>query len=272
MKKRFFVIVLISVSISFNIFAQSESNKDINFNKPFHSFGISGFLGTNFAPKLEMYSGSTINPELYHSLVPEIILQYNYMIKNGFGVAIEVPFGMFRRMSLVRLSGYGASNDVLLETGDFYVGLTLKAFVFKELSKNVCMQGELGIKFNPFLHSADKWYTTDYNSVVLNPNFEPYYYEDNSSINFLTVDQKYYAVPDATAGIMFFFHSQKNPRHNLMLGITANLSFVERIKVTYNTYFSELELNENSEHGYGKYSWNSSAIGITLGYRFFRGK
>jgi hypothetical protein len=269
MRKTFFLTLIVCFSITVNTFSQNAKEKNIekpfSFHEPFHSLGFSVFAGTNFAPKLQNYSGE-IEPILFHSIVPEFILQYNFMIKNGFGIALELPFGWFIRSSLTKLSDFGAPNDVWLEMGSLYVGFTGKLTVFKELNKNICMQGELGLKFNPFLYPASQWMNKDYD--VFNTNgYEVE--EDNSSINFIKVEQKYYAIPDATAGLIFFFHSQKKPKHNFVLGLNVNLSFVKRIKVTYDTRFSELGLNEIPYGGLGDYGWNSSAIGITFGYRFF---
>ena len=266
-------LILLTICLSLIVtFSQNEKENNIekplrsfNFNAPFQALGFSVFTGINFAPKLEKYSGE-IEPILFPAFVPEFTLQYNFMIKNGFGIALEVPFGIFSRRSLTRLSDYGASNDVWLEMGGFYIGFAGKITVLKELTKNVCMQGELGIKFNPFYHPANRWENKEYDV------FNTHGYEitdDNSSINFTKVEQQYYGVPDATVALLFFFHSSKNPRHNFVLGLNANLSFVKRIKVTYDTRFSELGLNEIPYGGLGNYGWNSTAIGITIGYRFF---
>jgi len=266
MRKNIFLTLILVFLITVTLFSQNKKiiadEKTFNFNETFHALGFSVFTGVNFAPKLQEHSGE-IKPILFHSIVPEFILQYNFMIKNGFGIALELPFGIFRRASLTKLSDFGASNDVWLEMGSLYIGFTGKITVLKKLSKNIGMQGELGIKFNPFYHPADKWENRDYY------NTEPVIYEDNSSINFVTVEQKYYGVPDATAAVVFFFHSQKKPRHNFALGLNVNLSFVSRIKVTYDARFSELGLSEIPYGGFGHYGWNSTAIGITLGYRFF---
>jgi len=270
MKKSICLVVFICFSLTINLFSQNEKEQKIerpfSFKEPFHSLGFSVFTGINFAPKLQDYLGE-IEPVLFHSIVPEFILQYNFMIKNGFGVALEVPFGLFSRTSVTLLSDYGASNDVWLNMGDLYIGFSGKITVFKELHKNICMQGELGIKFNPFYHPANQWENREYNPY--NPRDEYDIAEDNSSVNFTKVEQQYYGVPDATAAVLFFFHSQKKPRHNFILGLNVNLSFVKRIKVTYDTYFSELGLNNIPYSGFGNYGWNSTAIGITLGYRFF---
>jgi len=273
MKKNIFLVLLICFSLTINTFSQIEKEQNVekpfSFNEPFHSLGFSVFAGINFAPKIENHSGE-IKPILFHSMVPEFILQYNFMIKNGFGIALEVPFGIFQRSSLTLLSDYGASNDVLLNMGSLYIGFTGKVTVFKELHKNICMQGELGLKFNPFYHPANKWENRHYYNIIFNTEWEKHVFaEDNSSINFTQVEQQYYGVPDATVAVLFFFHSQKKPRHNFVLGLNVNLSFVKRIKVTYDTYFSELGLNHSPYSGFGNYGWNSTAIGITLGYRFF---
>jgi hypothetical protein len=269
MKKIFLITFIIYLSIIGNIFSQSEQKvideKSFNFQDSFHSLGFSVFTGINFAPKLQDNSGE-IEPVLFPAFVPEFILQYNYMIKNGFGVSLEVPFGVFQRKSLTLLSNYGASNDVWLFMGGFYIGFTTRLSVFKELNSRICMQGELGLKFHPFYHSADQWYNTkDY----YNLSEELFYYEDNSSINFTKVKQKYYAIPDANAAILFFFHSKKKPKQNFLVGININLSFVKRIEVTYDTRFSELGLIHSPYGGFGNYGWNSTALGITIGYRFF---
>jgi len=267
MKKPFFIALLICFSLSVKTFAQNEDEPSFSFNKPFHALGFSTFHGINFAPKLQEHYGN-IEPILYPAYVPEFILQYNCMIKNGFGIALELPFGIFSRHSLTPLSNYGTSNDVRLEMGSPYIGFTAKLTVLKELNSKVCMQGELGLKFHPFYYSADRWYNTNYYELVSNSE-DRFYFEDNSSINFSIIEQKYYAIPDATGGLLFFFHSQKKPKQNLVLGITANLSFVERIKVIYDTDFSELIENPNNTNfGWGRYAWNSTAVGITVGYRF----
>lgn len=267
MKIKFFLAFVLCFSIIVNAHSQKKqeikNGNPFSFQESYHSLGFAVFTGVNFAPKLKNHQGD-IKPVLFHSIVPEFILQYNYMIKNGFGISLEVPFGMFTRSSITQLSEYGASNDVWLEMGSFYVGFTAKLSVMKELSKNVCMQGELGIKFNPFCYPASQWYHVDYHNVI-----EFYYFEDNSSINFPTVRQKFYAVPDATATLLFFFHSKKKPKNNLLVGLNVNLSFVKRIEVIYDTRFSELSLINSPHFGVGDYGWNSSAIGITIGYRFF---
>ena len=268
MNKNIFLTLILCFSITVNLFSQNEKGvaieKTFNLNETFHSLGFSVFTGINFAPKFEEQQGN-IKPVLFHSLVPEFILQYNCMVKNGFGISLEIPFGIFQRQSLVLLSDYGGSNDVFLEMGALYIGFTGKLTVFKELHKNICMQGELGLKFNPFFHSADHW-SNNYWDMYAGGNVIA---EDNSTINFTEVVQKYYGVPDATAGLLFFFHSQKKPKNNFVLGLNVNLSFVKRIKVAYDTYYSELsELPENQNVGFGEYGWNSTAIGITVGYRF----
>jgi len=268
MTKKSFLVLLICLSLTGNLFSQNKNKRNVeqppfDFHEPFHSLGFSVFTGINFAPKLQDNSGD-IKPILFHSFVPEFILQYNFMIKNGFGIALEIPFGMFQRTSLTKLSDYGASNDVWLNMGSLYIGFIGKVTVFKELHKNVCMQGELGLKFNPFYHPANKWANRDYYNSNNNEIAD-----DNSSINFAKVEQQYYGVPDATAAVLFFFHSQKKTRHNFVLGFNVNLSFVKRVKVTYDTRFSELGLKEIPHGGLGEYGWSSSAIGITFGYRFF---
>jgi len=272
MKKTICLVVLIYFSLTVNLFSQNDKEQNIekpfSFNEPFHSLGFSVFTGINFAPKLQNHSGE-IKPALFHSIVPEFILQYNFMIKNGFGIALEVPFGLFTRTSVTPLSDYGASNDVWLNMGSFYIGFSGKITVIKELHKNICMQGELGIKFNPFYHPANKWENKNYYDIIFNTTGEYEIAKDNSSINFTQVEQQYYGVPDATVAVLFFFHSQKKPRHNFVLGLNVNLSFVKRIKVTYDTYFSELGIKNIPYSGFGNYGWNSTAIGITLGYRFF---
>jgi hypothetical protein len=271
MKKTFLLTWVVFFFVTVNTFSQDrkerEPEKPFRFNESFHALGFSVFTGVNFAPKLQI-GFADIQPRLFSAFVPEFILQYNFMIKNGFGIALEVPFGMFKRKSLTKLSDYGAYNDVSLEMGSLYIGFTAKITVIKELHKNICMQGELGIKFNPFYHPANKWENKEWDIF----NTKNYWIEeDNSSINFIKVEQQYYAVPDATAAILFFFHSQKKTRHNFVLGVNVNLSFVQRIKVNYDTRFSELGLMTPpcNDIGIGSYGWNSTAIGITFGYRFF---
>jgi len=70
-------------------------------------------------------------------------------------------------------------------------------------------------------------------------------------------------------GGQFFFHGKKKPKNNLVVGLNVNLSFVKRVKVTYDTTFSELITNPDAPFSMGKYGWDSTAIGISVGYRFF---
>ena len=275
------LILVMCFSVSFNIYSQNESTKDktIDFNKSFNSFGFSFSNGINFAPKLEIPYGDKepigeIRPILYNSyFIPEFTLQYSCMIKNGFGFSLEVPFGIFLRKSLTKLSDYGAPDDIYLEMGSQYIGFTGKLFVFKELKQNIGMQVELGIKYLPFYYPADQWLLSDYYDIVdlanglemIGIGFDVP--ENNSGVNFPKIEQKYYYVPDATAAVQFFFHGKKNQRNAFVVGLHANLSFVDRIKVYYDTRFCYSPLT--TERSMGSYGWNSSSIGISVGYRFF---
>ena len=263
MKKNCLLTLCLCVFISFGTFSQSKkeakNEEPFQFQTSFHSLGFSLFNGINFAPKLQYPSGDIV-PILYPAYVPEFTLHYNFTLKNGFGFALEVPFGLFRRQSLTKLSDYGASVDVPLEMGSFYVGFTGKFTLLKELHKNVCMQGELGFKFNPFCHPADQW--DDYDFITSDS-----YYDGKPPINCPKIEQKYYSVPDATAAVLFFFHSQKKPKQNFVVGLHGNLSFVKRIKISYDTWYCE-ELDNTPHAGMGMYGWDSSAIGISIGYRF----
>jgi len=106
-------LVLIICFIFAKTYSQNEkktkNQEPFNCNETFHSLGFSIFNGINFAPKLQISSGP-IKPILYPAYVPEFILQYNMMIKNGFGFSVEIPFGIFHRKSLTKLSDYGASK------------------------------------------------------------------------------------------------------------------------------------------------------------------
>ena len=214
MRKSIFLLTLVCFSLSAKTFAQSEHQESFSFNKPFHALGFSVFNGINFAPKPDYYGD--IKPVLYPAYVPELILQYNCMIKNGFGIALEVPFGMFMRKSLMKLSDYGAPEDVPLEMGSDYIGFTAKLTLLKELNRKVCVQGELGVKFHPFYHPADRWYQRDYEEICYFG--DDFYYDDGyPPITFITIEQKYMPFPMQQRAYSFSFIVRRDQNRTLCL-------------------------------------------------------
>lgn len=234
-------------------FSQKTSKKQelnpIDFSKSIHSLGVSLYSGFSFAPKGE-YNGPII-PKIYNSYTPELTLQYSCIIKNNFGFTLEIPLGIFKRTSFYDLKKYN-TNDVSVEVGSPYIGFSPKIAYLKELNRNFFMQAEFGLKFMPFYYSSEHW------------NSQTYINNSNSEINYLFVPQKNYYIPDVTASIFFLIHG-KNQRSNFVVGITGNLSFVERMHIEYDTYESEIAPEYIS---FGEYGWTSSSIGLTLAYRF----
>lgn len=257
--KKNVIIVFLFLFIA-NSFSQKTNNRKmgdnqvlnlIDFSKPVHSLGFSLYSGINFAPKV-IYNSGPIEPKINNAFTPEFTLQYSCIFKNNFGFSLEIPFGIFKRSSYYYLEKYNI-NDVRLEVGSAYIGFSPKINYLKELSPKIYIQVEFGLKFMPFYYSSEHWSTQELD--INNPN---------STINYLIVPQENYPIPDATTSILFFIHG-KNKQKNFVVGITANLSFVERMIFVYDTYESEVPFEYYS---FGQYGFTSSSIGITLGYRF----
>jgi len=253
MKKNVIIVFLFLFLI--NGFSQKTNKKQelniIDFSKPVHSLGFSLYSGINFAPKVKYNSGPIV-PKLFNSYTPEFTLQYSCILKNNFGFSLEIPLGIFKRTSFYDFKKYN-TDDVYIEVGSPYIGFSPKISYLKELNRNIYIQAEFGLKFMPFYFPSEHWSLQEFD--INNPNFE---------INYLLVPQKNYLIPDATTSILFFIHG-KNKRSNFVVGITGNLSFVERMIIVYSTLESQIPLEYEF---WGQYGWTSSSIGITLGYRF----
>lgn len=224
---------------------------ELTLSNSTHSVGFLVYSGINFAPKVK-YNDGNIVPKLFNSYIPEFILQYSCILKNNFGFSLEVPFGIFKRTSYYDLKDYNA-DSFLMEVGATYIGFSPKIAYLKNLKNNISLGIGYGFKFIPFYYSADHWSS---NSSSINPN---------SKINTLFVPQKNYMIPDATADVLFFINGKKNKQNHFVFGITANLSFVQRMSIVYHTYGTPLPIEATS---WGKYGWKSSSIGLNLGYRF----
>lgn len=231
---------------------------NVDYSKPVHSLGIAWHSAWAPAPRLQNTSGE-IAPRIFQTHTPEILIHYTCILPNHFGFTLELPFGKFQRQAEYDLSKYNTGN-VHVIVGAFYIGISPKLTYMRPLGSKCNFQTEVGLKFMPFVYPASHWRNTmeDYVSIdgVENPNY---------AITTLEVSERTYHIPDATAAVMFFIHGEKHPKSNFSIGIYANLSFVERMTITYDTTLGELPAGTVS---YGKCGWKSSTIGIIVGYRF----
>lgn len=95
---------------------------------------------------------------------------------------------------------------------------------------------------------------------------EKSYETPHSDIITFTVNPRAYLIPDASASVLFLLHTRKRPQNNFVVGLCGYLSFVIRMSIYYNTLENQdipLDLWTR-----GQVEWNSSTIGIIVGYRF----
>jgi len=251
-----------------------------DLSKPVHSFGVYFTSGFSFNPRMKETQG-LFSPSPISSYVPELNLRYALSAKNGFGFAVEIPIGSFRRNILYDL-GVLIPQDTLWADGKAvgpgwplyggvsvpYIGLTLKFSYLAKIHRNMFIQPEVGLKFVPFVYPSSSFEQEG-------PLAENRYYIDydgfETDIVWLhdkpTVSQKNYAVPDITLAVNFMVHG-KNPSHNFIFGINANICMVNRIAFEYHT----TDVIPQHLQSSGKYGWKSSYIGFHIGYQFMKGK
>lgn len=261
MKHIFFTFLLLLASFVCSGQNQAEPNninRNVDYSGPVHSLGVAWHSAWAPAPQLRNATGE-IAPRIFQTHTPEILLHYTCTFPNHFGFTMELPFGKFQRQAEYDLSKYNTGN-VHVIVGSFYIGFAPKLTYMRPLGDKCNIQAEVGLKFMPFIYPASHWNNTmeDYVSIdgVDNPNY---------AITTLEVSEQAYRIPDATAAVMFFFHGKKHTKNNFSIGIYANLSFVERMTISYDTTLGDLPVGSVS---YGKCGWKSSTIGIAVGYRF----
>ena len=253
-------ILLLSLLVMGNIcFSQNiESRKiqsgasPIDYTQPIHSIEFTYQSALAFSPKpLVMGLIEPHMPVVTH--VPELSFQYSCIFPNRFGFAIEIPFGIFQRSAFLDLRTHGIDEVVPFQEGSFYAGFSPKLIYAFPLGKRCNLQAETGLRFMPFIHSPDHW---DEKS-----NETPH-----SDIITFNVNSRAYLIPDASATVLFLLHTRKRPQNNFVLGLCGYLSFVNRMSIYYDTLENPDFPADLFTKGWIK--WNSSTIGIIVGYRF----
>ena len=261
-----------------NSYLQYET---FDFSKPVHSFGFYFTSGFSFAPRIKEAQGK-FRPMFNSSdYVPEFNLRYSLAVKNGVGFTVEIPVGFFQRHNSYHLWGL-IPNDMVWADGQAtgagypnsggvavpYMGATLKFSYLAQIHRNVFIQPEAGIKFMPYIFPLKSWEPE-------NPMPAHIFYVDNDGqetnvlwlIDQPSISVKHYAVPDITLALNFIVHG-KNPAHNFIFGINANIGWQDRLSFSYQTT-NALPAHLQSS---GKYGWKSSYVGFHVGYQFMKGK
>jgi hypothetical protein len=253
---------------------KARSYEYFDSEKMIHSFGIFLNNGISLPTTLENAKG-IVQPLFQTHYNPELNIKYNCTFQKGWGFSIEIPFGIFSRSAYSDLSGI-VPSDTIWSNGSVgseldmfgvspvpYLGLSLKLSYLCKIHRNIFMQPELGIKFMPFIPKSDQF----------EKRWSFYIYDsgDTNYIRYLScylkIDEGLYFVPDLSTALNFYVHG-KNPSHNFVFGLNANLCFVNRMAWTYHT-------TENLAGKYtssGKFNWKTSYIGIHIGYQFMYGK
>lgn len=240
-----------------------RSNKDItalDFSKPVHSLGFSVNTGFSFT-RTHSYIANPIIPTNKLQVTPEFVVQYNCIVRNHFGFSLEIPFGTYQREFILPFAPYGVQDQYIM-IGSPYIGFIPKLSYYRDLGSKVGMTAEFGLKFMPFSYDSEHWEPDP--NVIGFVDIVDGQVADHSPFD-ADVPQKNYFIPDANASLLFNFHG-RNPHHNFVLGIVGNMSFVNRMSVSYE-FLADSSCPQEAWTA-GSVSWNSSSIGITIGYRF----
>ena len=249
-----------------------------DLSKPVHSIGLT-FSG-GFSLNNNRINGTGImQPQLNGGFVPELNLKYSCLIKKGWGISIEVPFGTFKRSVSHGLSATYIPSDTVWSNGAvgvgypnymelkaYYLGLSLKASNLVQVHKNISLQSEAGLKWLPFVIPAF-WeeFNNSVSEFVIGDGNETH---ELGYMEFLPeISMRSYIVPDLAFSFNVLVHG-KNPAHNFVFGINCNISFMDRFHFKYQTT-DVLPAHLQSS---GEFGWRMSSIGFHVGYQFMKGK
>ncbi len=245
-----------------------------------HSLGLLLYGGFPVKYDLKTIKG-WIQPSLFNYPTPELLLKYTYSIKDGWGITAEIiPLGIFIRdvgqsldlfndisRDTVWSNGVvGLGNGNSLGIRNYYFGFSLKASNLVNVHRNVMLQSEVGLKWLPFFRSAKHWLVDDSSGeFVISDGTETeklVYMNCKPSISAAS-----YAVPDLALSFNVLVHG-KNPAHNFVFGISANISFLDRIHFKYQTT-DVLPAHLQSS---GEFGLRMTSIGLHIGYQWIKGK
>jgi len=261
MKKPTILLILLllmsSIGFSQNTGTQKEKVRldasTIDYTHPIHSLGFTYQSALAFRPKPLIMISSAVTPTLpLVTHVPEFSFQYTCLFPNRFGFAIEIPFGIYQRSASFDMRPYGM-EVIPFQEGSFYAGFSPKLIYSFPLGNRCNLEADAGLRFMPFIHTADFWDEKSYETP-------------HCDIITFTVNPRAYLIPDASASVLFLLHTRKRPQNNFVVGLCGYLSFVKRMSIYYNTLENQdipLDLWTR-----GQVEWNSSTIGIIVGYRF----
>ncbi|MBO4503525.1 MAG: hypothetical protein J5730_01765 [Bacteroidales bacterium] len=226
----------------------------IDYTQPIHSIGFTYQSALAFSPKPLVTGMELLVPHMPVVIhVPEFSFQYTCLFPNRFGFAIEIPFGIFQRSASFDLRPYGMEEVIPFQEGSFYAGFSPKLIYALPLRERCILQAEAGLRFMPFIHPSYHWDEKSYETP-------------HSDIISFQVFSRAYLIPDASASVLFLLHTRKRPQNNFVVGFCGYLSFVKRMSISYDTRENQdfpVDLFTN-----GWVEWNSSTIGIIVGYRF----
>lgn len=250
MKNR--ILLIIALFLVNGCFSQPSvtSKKDnqcealsIDESKPVHSLALVLQPAVGFSTK--PVKKGPIVPISRCNFTPELSIQYSCLFSNHWGFTLEIPFGVFQRNLFLDMHSHNVS-DIYMDFGSFYVGFSPKIVYYIPLGNTCSMQTDFGLKFMPFIYPASHWNNSG-NGIV-----------------YLDVSQRSYIFPDVTASLFFVLHQKNKTKNHFVVGLSGCLSYVTRMKIVYDTSLYDTPNDASS----GSIAWNSSMLGIVIGYKF----
>ncbi|MDR1973206.1 MAG: hypothetical protein LBQ31_00860 [Bacteroidales bacterium] len=245
LRKLPFLAVLFAYSVC--SFSQDFSDKVV------HSFGVQ--YNNCFYPKWEATfkheDGPNTGWDPLTSWGYDILLKYNITFPVGLGATLEGVWGnrafeLYDRQNRLNT----AASDFAYERPYLYLGFNFKISYSKEITSWLDIQPDLGLKL--VAHQKTGCY-----AFIINDYGRQFAY-----MEFDNFDVGRFLVPDLTTGITFLLHHKKYPRHNFIVGLNANFSFVKRFEGYYSVAPPDWERRDC------EISYNGSYFGINVGYEF----
>lgn len=251
--------------------------KTFNVSRPIHSVALT--YNTSFAvgSRIDNKQGM-VNSETRLDFSPELSLKYNCTFSKGFGLSVDIPFGMFYRHFLIDLSG-SVPEDTVWSNGAIgqenlafnkglihspQAGLAFKASYLKQIHPNIYINPELGIRLNPIWSYQENLDVYSGSSYIMNDDF-------TDNIAFATKTPKFHIknnwLPNLSGAVNFLVHG-KNPSHNFVFGLNFNVDFTKRVTIDYQTVPTFPDKYKSS----GQFVFNMTTIGLHVGYQFMTGR
>lgn len=260
-------------------YRQKLEYSTFDYTRPVHSIALIYDNGFGIFDKLTDATGP-IKPIAGSGYKPEFAIKYSVAIKNGFGLAVEIPLGLFYKTFTTDLfnvvphdtiwanGAVGGSTSLnVFGCSDIYSGLSLTASHITRIYRNVLIQTELGLKFTPFLGAFDLVFDKEgYYSTIWNEESEQLvaylHYMPN-------LRKRSYFIPDLLCAVNFIVHG-KNPSHNFIFGVNVAFPFVDRLTIDYDALPPSSFPEQYASSG--TYHYKMGSIGLHFGYQFMTGK